>query len=99
MVRFIHGHRYKIEISDSVEKYLECLSKQDCIGIIEKLENLAQSSVSLNIKKLAGFKSMYRMRYRDYRIVYEVFESKIFIRVILIGQRKEVYQKLKRLFN
>ena len=99
MVRFIHGHQYNIEIPDSVEKYLGGLSKDDCRGIIEKLDDLAQSSVSLNIKKLAGFKNMYRMRYRDYRIVYEIFESKIFIRVILIGQRKDVYHKLKRLFG
>ncbi len=54
--------------------------------------------MSLDVKKLAGFVSLYRLRYRDYRIVYEIQDTKLIIHVVLFGHRREVYKKLSRLY-
>jgi hypothetical protein len=48
----MRGQRYQINIPFSVEKYLETINDADKRGIIEKLEQLATASVSLNIKSL-----------------------------------------------
>ena len=99
MVKTISGHHYEVVIPNSVEKDLACLAKKDIENIIEKLELLASSAISLDIKKLAGFRNLYRLRYRDYRIIYEVKEDQLIIHVLAFGPRKDVYKKLRKLFK
>lgn len=36
------------------------------------------------------------MRYKKYRIVYDIYDGDVIIRVCLIGKRKEVYEQLTR---
>lgn len=90
---------YQIIIPRSVEKTIKSLPKRDILHILTKLEQLASSSINLNIKKLAGYGHIYRMRHGSYRIIYEIYESKLIIHVLCIGHRREVYQQLKRLFG
>ena len=46
----------------------------------------------LQIKKLKGTDSLYRIRIQDYRIIYLIENNLIKITVIKIGHRKEVYE-------
>ena len=91
------SEQYQVVIPRDVEKELKKIAKPDIIGVLEKLEQLATGSASLDIKKLAGFRNLYRLRYRDYRIIYEIQEAKLIIHVVLFGHRREVYKKLSKL--
>jgi len=42
-------------------------------------------------KKLKG-EEAYRIRVKDYRIIYEIDDTKITVIVIVVGHRKEVYR-------
>jgi len=48
-------------------------------------------------ERLQGFNHFYRVRIGDLRIVYQRKQKEIYI--ILIGQRKDIYQLVKRLFS
>ncbi len=89
---------YKLIIPKRVQKQLKSIPEDDALKILEKLKQLASCSLSLNIKKLAGFVNLYRFRHGNYRVVYEIQDTKMIIYVIALGHRKEIYQKLKKLF-
>lgn len=56
-------------------------------------DELVQGKQGLDIKKLIGFNNTtYRLRVADYRIIYEVYDKQIIIKVIKIAHRKEVYR-------
>jgi len=46
--------------------------------------------------ELSGF---YSFRTSDYRIIYRIREKELLIIAITIGHRKEIYKKLKKIFN
>ncbi|MDC3237196.1 type II toxin-antitoxin system mRNA interferase toxin, RelE/StbE family [bacterium] len=47
-------------------------------------------------EELSGFKSL---RLKQYRIIYNIDEENKFIQVYHIGQRRDVYEQLKRLLT
>jgi mRNA-degrading endonuclease RelE of RelBE toxin-antitoxin system len=40
--------------------------------------------------------NLYRVRVRNYRIVYQVIDRKLVIVIVVVADRKEVYEILKR---
>jgi mRNA interferase RelE/StbE len=85
----------KILIAKRAEKYLKKIPKIDQIAIVRKIRLL--TSPSPNEEKLKGLKNIYRVRVGDYRIVFRRTKEEIFI--VLIGNRKEIYQLVNRLFQ
>ena len=47
-------------------------------------------------EELSGFKSL---KLKQYRIIYNINEEKNFIQIYHIGQRRDVYQQLRRLLT
>jgi mRNA interferase RelE/StbE len=43
-------------------------------------------------EKLAGVESLYRIRVRNYRIVYQIQDVALVVLVVKIGHRREVYR-------
>ena len=89
---------YKIIIEKKAQKYLQDLSKPDHAKVASKIKSLTSSNLqSLNIKKLQGYKKLYRLRVSDYRVIFAVIPDKKIILIAVIGHRKEVYDIAKRL--
>ena len=88
-------NKYSVELKKSAAKEFKKLPKNIQEKILEAFSFLAQSPYSelLNIKKLKGADSLYRLRIGDYRIVYEVKDKVLTILIIKIGHRKDIYQK------
>jgi mRNA interferase RelE/StbE len=70
---------------------------------IRKIITKAIESLAVNPGKgkplaydLAGLHSL---RTSDYRIIYRIREKELFIIVIAVGHRKEIYEKLKELVS
>ena len=76
-------------------QYLDDLKKIDITDagkIIDKVEKyLSCSPKSLGKPLSAEYKGLYRYRYRDYRIIYQLVEQEITIIIVKVGHRKEVY--------
>lgn len=47
-------------------------------------------------KALAGSSGLHRIRVGEFRVVYSVEDAKVFVLVVLIGHRRDVYEKLAR---
>jgi len=86
-------HGYKIVLTSKAEKKLKEINKKDANKITLKLKELTEGAINLDVKKLQATQG-YRLRYRDYRIIYKVEEKIITVLVIDIELRKEVYKNL-----
>ena len=93
---------YKIEFHPAAKKELGKLDKQIQVYIIKSLDLFINSYSSeyeselikqSKIKKLKGnWKGFYRLRLRNYRVIYEKIENKLIIHIVRIAHRKEVYE-------
>ena len=51
----------------------------------------------MEFKKLQGYKNLYRVKVKHYRIIYE-FDNQ-YLMVIMVGTRAKIYEVLERLFK
>jgi mRNA interferase RelE/StbE len=82
---------YKIIWKSSAEKELRKLPYDVIAQLLKIIENLAMNPYPPNVKKLTAMEHTYRIRYRDYRVVYEVLNNELIVHIIRIGHRGEVY--------
>lgn len=83
---------YRIEISRSAEKALFKLPKKILPKVIAALKGLEFDPYPTGCRKLSGEQNTFRIRVSNYRIIYEVFEKRILIKVLKIGHRKDIYR-------
>ncbi len=83
--------RYDIEFKKSVDKDVRGIPTSDLKKILLKIEGLRDDPRPDGCVKLAGGE-YFRVRQGDYRIVYEIHDSKLLVVVIKIGNRREVYR-------
>ena len=85
---------YNIEWKRSATNELKQLPKNaihKALSIVKELTSNPHPNAS---KKLSGADNTYRIRFGDYRIVYNVMDQVLIIEVIRIGHRKDVYRNL-----
>jgi len=88
---------HKIWLSRRVEKFLKKVERQLQKKIMQKIKQLTSEDCPDDVRKLEGYKDLYRIRSGDYRIVFERQNGVLIIYVIVVAHRKEVYSELQRL--
>ncbi len=87
---------YLIEFKTSASKELARLPKSAQAKILDAMRLLAANPFSqlLPIRKMegSGSRDLYRLRIKDYRVVYEIHKDRVVIFVIRVGHRKDVYR-------
>ncbi|MDD4967858.1 MAG: type II toxin-antitoxin system RelE/ParE family toxin [Paludibacter sp.] len=83
---------YKVVLTKSAEKELIKVPKVYSKNIIKHLKDLINNPRPIGCKKLSGYDNIYRIRIGMYRIVYRIEDDILYIEVIKIGHRKNVYQ-------
>jgi len=81
----------KVFISAKAYKELNKLPELIRKLVIQKIENLAQFSPNLNIKKLSGRDGL-RLRVGDYRIIYKKLNHDETI-ILSVKHRKDAYRQ------
>lgn len=57
------------------------------------MENyLVKDPVNLGEPLLYAYKGLYRYRFSDYRVIYQVRQTELLIMVLEVGHRKEIYK-------
>ncbi len=84
--------KYHIEIDPYAEKALRKIEAKFAIRIRECIRSLSEEPRHMGAIKLSGEKNVYRTRVGDYRILYEIHDSKVLVLVINIGHRRDIYQ-------
>ena len=84
---------YNIQWKASAKKELKKLNKPDVPKIISAVEALSHRPFPSNSKKYLGTDHTFRIRIKDYRVIYSVLTNILTIEVIKIGHRKDIYRK------
>lgn len=83
---------WQIEIDRKALKSLKKIPEPYKSAIIETLDRLSDDPRPEGCKKLKGANDLWRIRVNNYRIIYQVKESKFYILVIRIAHRSDVYR-------
>ncbi|WP_437228007.1 type II toxin-antitoxin system RelE family toxin [Planctomicrobium sp. SH661] len=87
--------RYSIELTASADKALQALPVTIQKRIVRAIEPLSDDPRPPGVVKIAGDDNAWRIRVGDYRIVYEIHNSRLLVLVIRIGHRRDIYRKGK----
>lgn len=85
---------FKILYHPTVFKFFKKISKKDLEILVGKIEKVAKDpfvTQNLDIKKLVNTDSTYRLRYRSYRMLYQVDKEKRTIYIREIDFRGNIY--------
>jgi mRNA interferase RelE/StbE len=84
---------YTIVFSEEAAEQFARLPAAIKAKIAEKIDALAETPLPHNAKKMKGYDTLYRIRFSEWRVVYEVLAQEIMIDVLRIGNRRDVYQQ------
>ena len=83
---------YSIEITESTEKFLKKIPKNDSELILNKINSIRENPFRF-LKRLKGYK-LWRLRILKYRVIIDVVVSGNKIIVLKIGYRKNIYDEI-----
>lgn len=85
---------FEVVFKKSALKEIQALPSRIQQKILDAIQLLSLNPYTelLQIKKMKGADSLYRIRIQDYRIIYLIENQIIKITIIKIGHRKEVYE-------
>ena len=83
---------YQIEISNKATKQLKKLSTDIRDRINEKILELAENPRPSGVVKLENTDNKYRIRVGNYRILYEIEDDVLIVKVVRVGHRRDVYR-------
>jgi mRNA interferase RelE/StbE len=84
--------KYRVLLRKSAADELGRIPKKDLARIVERIGSLGQNPRPPGCEKLSSLER-YRVRQRDYRIVYAVDDDEKTVDVVKIGHRRDVYKK------
>jgi len=85
-------NRYQVTLMPQAQKDLDSFSGKLLSRFEEAIMGLYGESRPRNSKKLSGSSALWRIRVGDYRVLYEIVESKKEIKIYKIAHRKEAYR-------
>ena len=83
--------RYEVIVENQARKFIERLDYQDRARIITALRLLELEPRPRRVTKLTDT-GEYRVRVGDYRIIYEIHDRVLIVKVVRVGHRREVYR-------
>jgi len=84
--------KFRVELTRTAEKSLRRIPKNFLPKILSALSGLSFDPYPEGCRKLKGEVSTFRIRLSNYRIIYEVLEKIVLVKVLKIGHRKDVYR-------
>lgn len=57
-----------------------------------KIDDLAIEPRPNGVKKLKGQENAYRIRVGEYRVIYNIFDNVLIVKVVEVGHRSEIYK-------
>lgn len=86
---------YEIEVSRTALKNMTKIPKKELIRIHNIIESLSIHPKPDDHKKNQGDENLYRIRSGNYRILYRIFENKLYILIVDVDHRKDIYKSLQ----
>jgi mRNA interferase RelE/StbE len=90
------GTRYRTVLHKAAVSEIRALPPSIKQRVKEVIDGLAEIPVPQGAARLKGRTNAYRIRFGDYRLIYEVHATEIVVYVVGVAHRKEVYKRLLR---
>jgi len=65
--------------------------------LFAEIQSLAANPHPVGARPITGRQGFFRVRVGDYRIIYLVKDEELFVLVVRVGHRKDIYETLKRM--
>jgi mRNA interferase RelE/StbE len=85
---------HKVKISEDAIKDLAKIPLRYANRIDIEILKLAEDPRPRECVKLKGKRNLYRIRIGMYRIIYSIHDDCLIVKIIKIGQRKDIYRKI-----
>ena len=82
---------YRVVLTPAAERQFGTLSVQAREMIAAALVALGRNPRPSGCAKLAGAEDLWRIRVRQYRVIYQILDDQLIVVVVKIGDRKDVY--------
>jgi mRNA interferase RelE/StbE len=82
----------RIRFHPDVYKQLQQLPRSAFVAALNAIVGLADEPRPAGVRKLVGSESDWRVRLREYRIVYEIDEKAKVLTVMRVAHRRDVYR-------
>lgn len=83
---------YSLEFKERVIKDFNKIQQKDKIKIWDKLQKLKNEPRAKNTRKLTGRDEEYRIRFGNYRVIYQIDDRSQKVFIIQVGHRKDIYK-------
>ena len=88
---------YKIEVTPRTQKDLKALPVQERQRVADRIDALKTDPSPESYKEQKGREDFYRIRVGYHRVVYQVEDEVLLILIVRVGDRKEIYEIIRRL--
>jgi len=83
--------KYIIEFKQSAKKDIIKLPKNIQPRVLKKIKQLEDNPTPSGCKKIIGTDNTWRVRVGTYRIIYDIFDEILVIKIIGVKHRKDAY--------
>lgn len=85
--------RYEVRFKPSALRELRRLPRQAQEQLAPVLDALAEKPRPPGVVKMEGLENTYRVRSGNYRIVYEIHDDTLLVRIVRLRKRSEAYRR------
>jgi mRNA interferase RelE/StbE len=87
---------WRVEVSKAARRDLRAVSDPAALRrLIRAIDGLEAGPFPPGVKKLAGEGEIWRLRVGDWRVCYRVDGDVLVVLVVMVGRRKDVYERLR----
>ena len=83
---------YEVYLERAAERDLKRLPSEVFSRVIQQLLDLAHDPRPTEVRKLSGSLGDWRIRIGAYRILYEIDDREMLVRVLIVKHRREAYR-------
>lgn len=85
---------YHLLLKPSVLKDMQEIPTANAELILQHIGELASNPYPLHVAKLSGAHGTYRIRVRDYRVLYEIDTSEKCVTILAVKHRRDAYRSI-----
>ena len=82
---------YRLIILPAAQRELRSLPKSIRTRIRNRIDALLIDPRPPGVKKLRGFKNLYRIRVGVYRVIYRIEDDRLVVVIVEVGHRRDIY--------
>ena len=83
---------FQVEWKKSALRELKRLDRQVVPRILSAVDSLSTQPQPAGVRKLQGSQRTYRIRVGTYRVIYELYETRLLVEIVRVRHRKDAYR-------